>query len=35
MYNYPEIGDIGFLGELGGHLPKEIGNLEITKDDIL
>lgn len=34
-YNYPETGDIGFLGELGMHLPREISGLEVTRDDVI
>lgn len=35
LFNYPEYGDIGFMDGIGSHLPKEIGNLDITKDDVL
>lgn len=35
LYNYPEYGDIGFFGDIGSNLPKQIGNLDITKDDVL
>lgn len=34
-FNVPRFQTLAFLPEMGQYLPKEIHNLEITKDDVI
>jgi hypothetical protein len=34
-YNYPQWGDIGFMGDLGSQLPKSIEDAQVAEDDMI